>query len=442
MNYNKFLEEAKKIGIEGYEIYIEKNYKLSIATFHQEISNYTVADSTILAARGIYDGKMGYAYTELNDKTAPLYLAEQVKENAKGISTTEVPVIFKGSPLYKKKKVYDPSLEKVTAEEKIALLHEIETKLRAEDERIQEVGGVEYEEVVSEITLFNSHGLLLKDKSNYCIVVAEAVAKNGDEVKTGYKIFFDTNPKKLDIDTFVKQVAQETIAKLGGAPCVSKSYPCVFDPQVFSHLISCYLSSMDAEEVQRHSSFLEGKLSQVIASKKVTLIENPLQKNIFFRYFDDEGVATMPKTLIEKGVLKTYLYNLETASKDHVESTGNGYKGSAKGKVGIRYNNVILKPGKRTEEEMMSHIEEGVYITDVQGLHAGMNRQSGNFSLQASGFMIRNGKIAEPINLITIAGNLLKVMQDVLEVANNSKTQLSSITCPSVYIRSIAVSGK
>lgn len=442
MNYNKFLEEAKKIGIEGYEIYVEKNYKLSIATFHQEISNYTVADSIILAARGIYEGKMGYAYTELNDKTSPLFLAEQVKENAKGISTTETPMIFEGSSLYKKRNVYDASIEKVTSEEKIALLHEIETKLRAEDSRIEEVGGVEYEEVLSEITLFNSYGLVLKHKSNYCLVVAEAVAKNGDEVKTGYKIFFDTNPKKLDVDAFVKQVAQETIAKLGGSPCASKSYPCVFHPQVFSNLLSCYISSMDAEEIQRHSSFLEGKLSQVVASKKVTLIENPLQKNIFFRYFDDEGVATTPKTLIEKGVLKTYLYNLETAAKDHVPSTGNGYKGSAKGKVGIRFNNVILKPGKRSEEEMMQAISEGVYITDVQGLHAGMNRQSGNFSLQASGFMIRDGKKAEPINLITIAGNLMKVMQDVVDIANNSETQLSSITCPSVYVRSIAVSGK
>ena len=442
MNYNKYIEEAKKLGIESFELYILSNYRLSIELFHHEISNYTVADSIVLAARGIYEGKMGYAYSELNDKTTPLFLAEQVRENAKCISSTEVPEIFKGSSHYKKKKTYDPRLEQITTEQKIALLHEIETKLREKDERIIEVGGIQYEESISEVTIINSHGLKLSHKSNDLVIVAEAVAKYNEEVKTGYDIYFATNLDKFNVDDFVSKIATETISKLGGSPCESQNYPCVFNPKVFSSLLSCYLSSMSAEEVQRHSSFLEGKLGYPVASKKLTIIENPLEKNVFFRYFDDEGVATSAKYLIEKGVLKTYLHNLSTAKKDGIPSTGNGYKGGAKGKVGIKFNNVLVKEGKRSEEEIFATIGDGIYITEVQGLHAGMNKTSGNFSLQAAGFMIRNGKLAEPVNLITIAGNLLKVMEDIKELANNSKTQLSSITCPSVYIKSIAVSGK
>ena len=442
MNYNKYIEAAKKLGLESFELYIQKSYRLSIEVFHHEIGNYTVADSIVLAARGIYEGKMGYAYSELNDKTTPLFLAEQVRENAKCISSSEVPEIFKGSAHYKKKKTYDPRLEEVSTESKIALLHEIETKLREQDERIIEVGGVTYEESVGEVTIINSHGLVLKHKSNDYVIVAEAVAKEGEEVKTGYKIHFGTSLDNFDIDAFAKAVAESTLKKLGGSPCESKQYPCVFNPKVFSSLLSCYLSSINAEEIQRHSSFLEGKLGYPVASKKLTVIENPLEKNVFFRYFDDEGVATFAKPLIEKGILKTYLYNLETARIDGVPSTGNGYKGSAKGKIGIRFNNVIVKEGKQSEEEIFSTISEGIYITEVQGLHAGMNKTSGNFSLQAAGFMIRDGKLAEPVNLITIAGNLLKVMEDIKALANNSETQLSSITCPSVYIKSIAVSGK
>ena len=83
MNYNKYIEAAKKLGLESFELYIQKSYRLSIEVFHHEIGNYTVADSIVLAARGIYEGKMGYAYSELNDKTTPLFLAEQVRENAK-----------------------------------------------------------------------------------------------------------------------------------------------------------------------------------------------------------------------------------------------------------------------------------------------------------------------------------------------------------------------
>lgn len=442
MNYKKYIEVAKKMGLEDFELYVQKSYRLSIELFHQEISNFTIADSIILAARGIYEGKMGYAYSELNDNTTPIFLAEQVIENAKCISTTEVPEIFKGSAHYKKKITYDPTLETISNETKIAMLKDIEAKLRKIDSRIIEVGGVSYEESVGEVSIINSHGLSLKHKANDYMIYAEAVAKENEEIKTGYKIHFGTSLNDFNVENFVNQVAKTALEKLGGEPCESKSYPCVFNQKVFSNLLNCYLASLNAEEVQKHSSFLEGKIGQPVASKKLTIIENPLKKNVFFRYFDDEGVATYAKTLIEKGILKTYLYNLETAKKDGVSSTGNGYKASAKGKIGIQFTNIFVKEGNKSEEEIFANIEEGVYITDVQGLHAGMNITSGNFSLQASGFMIKDGKIDKPINLITIAGNLLKVMEDIICLANNSETQLSAITCPSVYIKSISVSGK
>lgn len=442
MNYNKYIETAKKMGLDDFELYVQKNYRLSIELFQQEISNFTIADSTILAARGIYKGKMGYAYSELNDNTTPLFLAEQVIENAKCISTTEVPEIFKGSSHYKKKKTYDPSLEAISNETKISLLKDIETKLRGIDSRIIEVGGVSYEESVGEVSIINSHGLFLKHKSNDFMIYAEAVAKENEEIKTGYKIHFGTSLDGFNIDDFVKEVAKTALDKLGGEPCKSKSYPCVFNQKVFSSLLNCYLASLNAEEVQRHSSFLEGKIGQPVASKKLTVIENPLAKNVFFRYFDDEGVATYSKTLIEKGILKTYLYNLGAAKKAGVSSTGNGYKASPKGKIGIQFTNIFVKEGNKSEEEIFAKIKDGVYITEIQGLHAGMNVTSGNFSLQASGFMIKDGKIDKPVNLITIAGNLLKVMEDIVCLANNSETQLSAITCPSAYIKSISVSGK
>ncbi len=442
MKYQKFIDEAKKIGIEAFELYVQHNYRLAIELFHHEISSYTVADTTILAARGIYQGKIGYAYSELNDSTTPLFLAEQVKENAKAITDTETPYIFEGSPLYKKKNTFNPALHAISTQDKIAMMHEIETKLREADKRIVEVGGVSYEESISEVTIVNSHGLQLKHKDNSFVLYAEAVAKQDEEIKTGYEIVFGNDLGIVDVDKLVAKVASNTVAQLGGEPCESHAYPCVFTPKVFASLLSCFLSSASANEVLKHSSFLENKLNALVASKKLTVIENSLARNIFFRYFDDEGVATAPKIIIDKGVLKTYFHNLTTSHQMGVAPTGNGYKDSAKGKVGIHFVNLFVKPGKHSEQEMLAPISEGVYITEIQGLHAGMNQQSGNFSLQAKGFMIRNGAIAEPVNLITIAGNLLTVMNDIKDVANNAETQLSSITCPSVLIRSIAIAGK
>ena len=199
-----------------------------------------------------------------------------------------------------------------------------------------------------------------------------------------------------------------------------------------------FLSNAIAEEVQKNTSLFKGKLNQQVASKKITIEERPLDKNPFFRYFDDEGVATYNKKIIDKGVLSTFLYNLATAKKDGVESTGNGYRGG--GKVGTSMANIVLKPGKKSEEELFREVNEGIYITSVEGLHAGMNAQSGNFSLQAKGFLIENGKKGKPVCLITVAGNLFDVFKNIKEVASNSNRHGKTIAS-SVYLKSIAVSG-
>ena len=97
----------------------------------------------------------------------------------------------------------------------------------------------------------------------------------------------------------------------------------------------------------------------------------------------------------------------------------------------------------KSEEEIFSSIKEGVYITDLQGIHAGINHRSGNFSLQSAGFMIRDGKIAEPLSLITIADNLLNLFNNIKDVANNSKLIIqTATTCPSIYVKKISVTGK
>ncbi|HOC80263.1 MAG TPA: metallopeptidase TldD-related protein, partial [Bacilli bacterium] len=182
------------------------------------------------------------------------------------------------------------------------------------------------------------------------------------------------------------------------------------------------------------------KLNQQVASKKITILEQPLLKNCFFRYFDDEGVATQNKKIVEKGVLKTYLHNLETAQREGTTTTGNGYRGGSK--IGVGFVNPSIKPGRKSEADLLAKIKTGVYISSVTGLHAGLNPQSGNFSLQAEGFMIRDGKLAEPLSLITVAGNLLDLFMNVREVANNAELQLSGISAPSLLIKSLAVSGK
>ncbi len=440
MKYDIYFQEAKKIGLEALELASTSASSLSFSLFHGEIENYTVAKSFSLTARGIYHGKFGYAVSEKNDNTTPKYIVEQIKENALVNETKESAEIFKGSQKYTNKNVYDSSYLKIPVEHKIALAKEMEKALREADKRIYEVE-ISYSEEEEEIRLMNSYGLNLKSKTNILYYYVSAVATDeNEETKTGYKISFSNNFETFNPKAIVNEVVEKTISQLNGKPCKSKKYKAILDKSVTASLLNFFLQSVSSEAIHKNSSMLAGKLNTLVASKKITLEERPLSKNMFFRGFDDEGVATFNKKIIDKGVLKTYLYDLKNARMDKVEPTGNGYKGSD-GKAHVSYVNPYLKPGKNSLEQLFEMVNEGIYITTVQGLHAGINAQSGNFSLQAAGYLIENGKRGQAVTLITIAGNLFEMLKDVKEVGSDSELLSNGFTCSSIYLKNLAVSG-
>ena len=186
--------------------------------------------------------------------------------------------------------------------------------------------------------------------------------------------------------------------------------------------------------------YLTTHYDKKIVMEGVEIRKDLVERNVFARWFDDEGVATYNKQIVKNGVLQTYLYNLTTAAKDGVQSTGNGYR--AGGKMGTSAAFLVLKPGKKSKEELFQELGDGVYITDVSGLHAGLNEQSGSFSLQSSGFLIKNGKIDRGLDIITISGNLLEVFNDVLAVGSDIETSYNGVSAPSLLIKKINVSGK
>lgn len=440
MNSKAFFEIAKSEGIEQSQISIVKLRRFGFSIFHTEIDSYTISETQSVSAIGVYNGKLGSCRAESDTKEAFRFLAKGIKETSAVIEKEEEASIFEGSPKYHKKNVYDPSVLSVSAEDKIALAKRLEAKLLAADERISEVADVRYQEIDISKEFSNSFGLRLKEKGCYFFLFAEIVAKNGDETKTSYGVEIGSDLAKFDEDLFVKKVVERATDKFSGEPCESGKYPTVLDRTVFADLLAFFLEACSAEEIQRHSSFLVDKLGERVASSKLTVYEKPLEKNIFFTYFDDEGVATQNKTVLKHGVLQTYFHNRETAKKAGVEPTGNGaWTGS---RFDVSFANVVVKPGKKSFDDMILPIKDGVYITELAGLGTGMNIRSGDFSCQAEGFRIRDGKVAEPLNLITLSGNLLKMFRSIKEVDDRNKLMSSSINCPDVYVSSMNIGGK
>ena len=439
MNFVKYFEYAKKIGFSDVEFKVQTSNKLSISVFQKKVENYSVSENETIYIRGIFNGKMVSGSSENANNICKIL--DEMAVNATLIDEEKEQEIFAGSEKYKTFKTSSDKLAKVSIADKIALCLDIEAKAYDYDYRIAPGVEVEYQEVESAMKIVNSKGLKLSYKVNYGFVVLSVVAKSDNDTRTGFKFKILQDLDSLNVEQLVKDTCDDAINALNGSQCESKKYKVLLAPNVFASFANVLLSSVSGDAVNRGKSLLKDKLNQQVASSKLTIVENPHSKEhpYFYRAFDDEGVATMKKAIVEKGVLKTFLYNIEEAKQAKVESTGNGYGGSV---IGVSTSFVEVKPGKKSKEELCEKIKDGIQITNVQGLHAGMNPLSGDFSLQASGYRIENGKITTPVNLITIAGNIFKMFNDIVDLGNDEYVTPGGMSSVSVYIKSLAISGK
>ena len=153
-------------------------------------------------------------------------------------------------------------------------------------------------------------------------------------------------------------------------------------------------------------------------------------------------LGILAKSIIDKGVFSTALYDLKSANKAGKTSTGNGFRsGSA---VSEMPTNLIVEPGEKSFEELLEEVGEGIILTDLSGLHAGVNPISGDFSLLCEGYLIENGKKGRPVEQITVAGNFYEVIKSIKSVGNdiiNLPSGEGEFFTPSVYIESLAISG-
>ena len=173
MKYDLFFQLAKQAGIEDAELYLAENRSLSISLFHGEVDNYSDNNGYTILARGMINGKFGAASCDVWNKEKAQYLVREIVNNAGVIENDDPMFIFEGSEKYHKVNTFNPQLGKISIDEKMAKLHELEEKLRAYDKRIVEVAEVEYEESESKITLLNTKGLKLVQRSNYFVYIGQ-----------------------------------------------------------------------------------------------------------------------------------------------------------------------------------------------------------------------------------------------------------------------------
>ena len=207
-------------------------------------------------------------------------------------------------------------------------------------------------------------------------------------------------------------------------------------------IVSLAVSASAAE-----TGYIFDEAGLLTASEKLTLIDDPFHcDNPEPMNFDAEGSPTHKKAIIEGGKLNTLLYNLKTAAVAGKKTTGNASKAGYDSPVGIRPFTMYLEGGDISEEELLQKAGNGVYITDLSGLHAGANAISGDFSLQSAGYMIENGVKTRYVKSFTVAGNFYDLLKNIVALANNSHLPRAmgstAFGAPTVLVEGLSVAGK
>jgi len=437
MNFDKLFEVASSKGIEDLQIYFVDSNEFEVGVFKSELENYTIANTQKLSVKGIYKSKMGTVTTEVLTDDVIDFLVDSVIASATAIESEDEVFIYEGDKEYKKiEGIYSESLNNVTAKQKIEDSFKLEELIKSKDERIKMVQ-VFYADGSTHVKIINSKGLNLEKLVNDGVMGAQVVANDGKDQTSAFEYIRSNEYSDFNLEDLATIAAEKAVALLGATACDSGEYEILLTKEASASLLAPHVSMFSAESVQKNVSLLKGKVGQAVGSTNISIVDDPfMKKSVRSGSFDDEGVATTYKELVKDGVLTGFMHNLKTAKKDDVKSTGNGFIGR-----GIAPTNLYIKPGDFKFDDAVKSMKKGIIITDLAGTHSGADPISGDFSLQASGFLVENGTIGRPVALITVAGNYLELLKDVTQVCDDLKFNFGYIGSPSLLIKSLMVSG-
>ena len=431
-------EAAAKYGAESYEIVISSEESAGAEAMRKEISSVSYSRSSTMQVRCVVAGKSGYAVSELVTPEAAADAVEQACANASVVDDLDEMPLFGGSEHYEE--VHDVVPELPSTEEMKAMALELQEKTYAASDKIVDGTQSGLSGMKNVQVLMNSEGLDLSYESGMVYRIAMAAVKDAkDGAEDAADDYAIADISKETADETVKKAVDGALNNLWADTVPSGKYNIIVDAATMRSLLGVYSTVFSARSAYMKTTLLAGKEGEVVASPKVTLVDDPFHPDKFGHCpFDGEGVATYTKKVVENGVLNTLLYNRMYAKLMGKETTGN-----ARDAKTIAPNGLYLAPGALSEEALLEKLGDGIYVTGLNGLHAGANTQSGDFSLQATGFLVEGGKKTRPVKNFTIADNFFSLIKKVDELSDKVKFSLtSSVGSPDVLFTDVSVSGK
>ena len=335
--------------------------------------------------------------------------------------------------------LYDPtSLE---TEAQIELARRGEAAALAADPRITNSEGAEFDSSSGRVLLGNSHGFLGEYRSSTFSISVSPIATAPDSGSMQQDSWYAVRHRFAGLDSpesVGQEAARRAVRRLGARKLSTRRAPVVFDQEMAAGLLGNLCHAASGYALYKGASFLIGQLGKRLAPEFVTIYDNGrLPGGLGSRPFDGEGLPTRKTTVVERGMLTSYLLDTYSGRKLGLASTGNASRGIGES-PSVGPTNFYLVPGTTAPAEILRSVREGLYVTELIGF--GVNMVTGDYSRGAAGFWIENGELAYPVEEITIAGNLKQMFADI-EVVGSDLEFRGRIASPTIKIREMMIAG-
>lgn len=436
----KLVKKCLDKGADAAEVFVQTGRNLSIEVRNGEVETVEEAVSHGVGFRVLQNGRLAFSHCNDFSESSLENAVQSAVRFAGNTTPDENNKLPDNKGITEVGSLFDPEISRVSLDRKITMAKEVE-KASMQDPRITKSAGSVFSEGEGEIFLANSNGLSKSYKESACTIGVSVVAEKGEQKSSGgeycsRRFFSDLKP----ITEIAGKAAKDAYDMIDSQMVKTQKAAVIFDPDTARSILGGILAAVNGERVLQGASFLAQKMNKKIMADKITIIDDgTIPKGLGTAPFDGEGVPTQKRTIVEKGILKEFMYNTIVASRAGVKSTGNASRRGFRSLPGIGSHSFYIAAGETTPEEIIKATHNGLLLKGVTGY--GINPVNGNFSGGVSGFWIENGKKVFPVKGLTIAGTAEEMLIGI-DMLGNDLDLNRSFTAPTIRIKEMQIGGE
>jgi PmbA protein len=437
------VEAAQAAGASDADAWAEESTSRRVRVYAGEVESLSDAGGRGIGVRAFAGARSGYAYgTDLTDAgvAETARAAREAAELADEDEHEGLPEELGTSPV---DGLASPGFADWSTERVVELAVAVDRAARA-PAGVTQVENSVYSDARGSVALANSRGFAASYDATQAWAYASAFAGEGADLMTGMGVGVGRDPAELDPEAIGAEAAGRALALVGARQAESRRCPVVLDAFVAASFIGFIGAMLSADAVQRGRSLFAGREGDEVANPVLRVADDGTDPGgPASAPFDGEGTPTGRTGLIEGGRLLGFLYDSRTARRAGRATTGNASRGSYRTPPAVGTTNLLIDPGSADLAALMEEAGDGLYVTDVAGLHSGVNPVSGTFSVGASGRLIEGGEPGRPVREMTIASDLVSMLTAVRAVGAEARWVPfgGSVRAVPLLVAEMAVSG-